>query len=477
MNGAVLRMAFRNLKEHRRKSLTVGLIVAAASMLFVLGSSLLESATAGLRKSYRDRFTGDLYVTAKSPKKITAFGWDDPGSMGEPLPLLPRHDEVKAFAATIPGVEALASRSVAFVQVSKEDSDAKGATLLMGVDPAEYARAFPEAFALAEGASFGPEGSGLLASSFLERGMGEAAGPGGAVLLSSVGMGSSIREERVLGVLPRDGANPFLNMTSYVGIDSVRGLLGHYEGEGGAAEAAAAPAPALDEAELFGGEAVVEAEGAGIDAAALVASLASSGSPRTDASAWQSLVLKVRPEREVPAVREALESFLAREGIEAQVRGWEEGAGMLASSVLAMKRIFYYVCAVVAMVALLVIMNALVISVTERTGEIGTMRAIGASRGFVTRLIVSETLILSAASGLAGAAAGAGVVGLLSIRGIPAGNFLLRVMFGGPVLRPVLSAAAVGLCLLAVLAIGAAASWYPTKVALRVNPATAMIRA
>jgi len=477
MNGAVLRMAFRNLKEHRRKSLTVGLIVAAASMLFVLGSSLLESATAGLRKSYRDRFTGDLYVTAKSPKKITAFGWDDPGSMGEPLPLLPRHDEVKAFAATIPGVEALASRSVAFVQVSKEDSDAKGATLLMGVEPAEYARAFPEAFALAGGASFGPAGSGLLASSFLSRGMGEAAGPGGAVLLSSVGMGSSIREERVLGVLPRDGANPFLNMTSYVGIDSVRGLLGHYEGEGGAAEAAAAPAPALDEAELFGGEAVVEAEGAGIDAAALVSSLASSGSSRLDGSAWQSLVLKVRSEREVPAVREALESFLAREGIEAQVRGWEEGAGMLASSVLAMKRIFYYVCAVVAMVALLVIMNALVISVTERTGEIGTMRAIGASRGFVTRLIVSETLILSAASGLAGAAAGAGVVGLLSVRGIPAGNFLLRVMFGGPVLRPVLSAAAVGLCLLAVLAIGAAASWYPTKVALRVNPATAMIRA
>lgn len=476
MSGVVLRMAFRNLKEHRRKSLTVGLIVAAASLLFVLGSSLLESTTAGLRKSYRDRFTGDLYVTAKSPKKITAFGWDDPGSMGESLPLLPRHDEVKAFAATIPGVEAIASRSVAFVQVSEEGTDSKGATLLMGVEPAEYARAFPAAFSLAEGASFGPEGTGFLASSFLARGMGEPARPGSALLLSSIGMGSAIREERVLGVLPRDGANPFLNMTSYVGIDAVRGLLGQYEGEGGAA-AAAEPAAALDEAELFGGEAVSAPEGGGIDAAALVASLASAATPRTDASAWQSLVVKVRSEREVPAVREALESFLAREGIEAQVRDWEEGAGMLASSVLAMKRIFYYVCAVVGVVALLVIMNALVISVTERTGEIGTMRAIGASRGFVTRLIVSETLILSAASGLLGAASGAVAVGLLSVRGIPAGNFLLRVMFGGPVLRPVLSVSAVGLCLLAVLAIGAAASWYPTKVALRVNPATAMIRA
>ena len=57
------------------------------------------------------------------------------------------------------------------------------------------------------------------------------------------------------------------------------------------------------------------------------------------------------------------------------------------------KLVFNIVVVVIAVVAIIIIMNTLVISVTERTTEIGTMRALGAQKSFVRRIIVWETVM------------------------------------------------------------------------------------
>jgi len=58
--------------------------------------------------------------------------------------------------------------------------------------------------------------------------------------------------------------------------------------------------------------------------------------------------------------------------------------------------------AVVFIVTIIIIMNVMMMSVKEKTREIGTMRAIGTSRGTVLRLIFYESLILSALGGILG---------------------------------------------------------------------------
>jgi putative ABC transport system permease protein len=63
--------------------------------------------------------------------------------------------------------------------------------------------------------------------------------------------------------------------------------------------------------------------------------------------------------------------------------------------------------------------------VLERTREIGVLRAIGADRGQIVRMIIGESLLLAAlgiAGGLiAGVGLGYAIVGSLSLAGLPFG--------------------------------------------------------
>lgn len=65
---------------------------------------------------------------------------------------------------------------------------------------------------------------------------------------------------------------------------------------------------------------------------------------------------------------------------------------------------------IVSLVSLLIgglgVLNTMLMSVSERTREIGTLRAVGWGRGRVLRLILSEGIALSFAGGLAGLVAG-----------------------------------------------------------------------
>jgi putative ABC transport system permease protein len=78
--------------------------------------------------------------------------------------------------------------------------------------------------------------------------------------------------------------------------------------------------------------------------------------------------------------------------------------------------IFTVVPAVVAIgivVGGIVIMNIMLMSVTERTREIGIRKSLGASRRDIRRQFLAESVMLSLLGGVAGLLAGAGLAALV----------------------------------------------------------------
>jgi putative ABC transport system permease protein len=193
-----------------------------------------------------------------------------------------------------------------------------------------------------------------------------------------------------------------------------------------------------------------------------------------DSGAWHFLLLKLQRPGAAARVTEDLEQVIDDADLNAQVLGWVGAAAPLSQLSDGFKIVFNVVIIVIAVVAVIIIMNTLVISVTERISEIGTMRAIGARKGFVRRMIGAETVTLAFVFGGAGVLLGLVLLFILGATGIPASNLFLRILFGGEVLRPVISLGSVAFSLLMVAAIGVLSSLYPLAVALRISPRQAM---
>lgn len=125
-------------------------------------------------------------------------------------------------------------------------------------------------------------------------------------------------------------------------------------------------------------------------------------------------------------------------------------------------------------IVVILTMNSLVLSVFERTAEIGTMRAIGARRGFIRGLFIIETITLTLISGIAGILLGLGAVAFLDRAAIQFNNQILALVFGGSSLHPAVSSTNIALSGAASLILGTVAWLYPVRLALRIPPVRAI---
>lgn len=118
---------------------------------------------------------------------------------------------------------------------------------------------------------------------------------------------------------------------------------------------------------------------------------------------------------------------------------------------------------IIAGIALLVagigIMNIMLVSVKERTREIGTRKALGAKQSSILNQFVIETLVICGGGGLLGVGVAAGVISVIAeVSGWPA----------------VISWGAVRLSVLLALTTGLVFGLYPASRAARMNPVEAL---
>lgn len=185
------------------------------------------------------------------------------------------------------------------------------------------------------------------------------------------------------------------------------------------------------------------------------------------------LAVHLDDEARIPEAMAAMGPTAAQHGL--GVEPWKDAAGTLAVFPQTLVIVLYTVAGLIFIVVSLVLGHSVMSTTVQRTQEFGTMRALGAQRGFLIAVVLSETLAVTLAGGGLGIALSAVLIELLHTNGIPTGgNYLLFTLFGGPRLYPTLSPVHAAFGLAALTGITAVAAVAPSLFAVKVSPIRAM---
>jgi putative ABC transport system permease protein len=427
-------------------------------------------------------------ITGRTDEELSVFGFP-PTNFNEEIPQIGAYDEVFAYLRDHPAVDSMSPQLSGFAVIHvDEEQNEDFPALLFGVDGESYAATFSSAIEIVSGTYPAPGEPFLLVQEngveqYLER-AGVALTTGDPVLLTSFGGGGiRIRELPVQAVFRFTQATPGLQQVALVDGQTFRSLQGLVV-SAGQVELSVAETEILATTDLdgmFGDAGFGEVEATTTAAAEITeGSLLSLFSERErvepviDSGAWHFLLVRLQQPAAAEAFIEELNAYFVEQDISAEANDWQQAAGGFSRLAAVIQNVFNGAIVVIAVVAIIIIMNTLVISVIERTSEIGTMRALGARRGFVLRMFVTETLSISWISGVAGILIGAGIVGLLNLIGLRTESDFLIILFGGEVLRPTLSLGTVLVSTVIVTGIGVFASIYPVLLALRIQPVRAV---
>lgn len=499
-------IALRNLRQHRTKTIIIGLLIALAMTVLVAGNSLSESLAARMRSSYRDSYTGDAVVHAETDHAMSLFGVTGLDRLNASVPALPDYrlarESLEGAGAT--EIAGIVGADATFLH----DEAGVAFGTLWGVEPAAYLPMFGASMQILDGAYFESRERGILLNAEIARRIAEESGyryrAGDTIGISSrsAAGGARIRLVPVAGIVAFETRNPQLAMVSIVDVATARELAGLDVERVSAADLSTSERALLgevDEGALFGGQ----GDGPGLfdaspgpvaqDGSAVDSSAGSDGSlgfdvddpvgdrrgTRADASfdldRWHFVVAKADGARAASGlIRDARLALGDASGM--VVADWQWAAGASVNLIVAVQILFNAVAIVVSVVSVIIIVNTLVISITQRIPEIGTIRAIGGKRRFVRRLITRETLAITGVFGAIGIAVGSLVVWTVSAVGIRADSRFLQMLLGGEIFRPSISIAAIVSSLTGVALMAWIASLYPVRMATRITPLAAMQR-
>jgi ABC-type lipoprotein release transport system permease subunit len=490
----LLRIALRNLSRRGRKTLVVSVLIAVGVAAFFVGNAVLESSIGGIQATFSDNFTADLSVSARSDQSFSLFGPDIPiiGDY-ESEPVIVNASDVGTRVSGFPGIvsSAYVLSSPLLLGAGAFSSSGLG----LGVIGDEYFRLFrsPQ-FVFGSSPAPGASGWAVITEEWareIETTLKRPLTPGETLQLSLYrNQVLTLREVKLVGIIRYQPGNEALRHVVITDGRVLRALCGYSQTDASTPTAAAAtPAGSTDIDSLFqagaghpSGKDESKAASAPISTDELKSLLneahragsKASEAPLGHAGAWHFILLRTEPGASRARIARELRHTFIDANVPVQVRDWRGTAGGVASYVFLMQLVLYIGIFMLGGIVLILTMNSIVMSVFERTAEIGTMRAIGAPRGFVRGLFMIETCALTLVSGAVGILAGFAAVGFLDRMPLHFQNQILVLLFGGATLHPIVTTANILMSLSASLGLGLIAWAYPVRLALRIQPVGAI---
>ena len=502
----IIKLALRNLKEHKSKTLIISMFVLFGVAIVIMGNSFLESVNRGLEKDFRANVTGDLAISV-IPEKGTAidvFGVNSTNITGEipQIPALTDLEKIEKILAETDGIKKQSKLISAQVILSKDaeidfsvlQDDDKDIgimdlpiSMLFAGETGSFWELFPD-LKMIEGHYPTPGSNEIIVDTRVIEGFvktwDKTLEVGDEVLMAS--MGGVIREAKVVGIFKP--ANEYSAMFQSVYCEP--GLARSFA-ELTYANSFSQELPdsvdlsisEMSEDDFFGGDddmfGEIEDDTSILGSTADFDSILGDTSLRdelnkTDDGAWQFVLAKLDNPHADKKLVAALNKRFKEEGVNALAMDWKKAAYSYSGTVEGIGFIFNLLIIILAIVVFIIIMNTMVVSVIERTSEIGTMRAIGAEKKFVKKLFYSEAVILTSLSAFAGIIFAFICMLIFNSFNIAITNSIAKMILGGGLLHFSPTPKIIITTIVVALVGSVISNRYPVKSALRITPIKAL---
>jgi ABC-type lipoprotein release transport system permease subunit len=481
-------LALRNIARNRKNSGIIALLIAVITFLFFIGNSVIAKADRGIREAFVESLTGDVVLEKSEDITMNLFGANTPIIDSYfTIPVLPAHDAVMELVAAEAGITGITSQvsGKAYLDML----DVREPVLLCGIDTDTYFSLFP-GIVLEEGRFLrgGEYGAMITAERALriEKQSGQRPVIGIPMLLTAGGaLGFKIREVPLVGIYSYQNPGQFMNEIVIVDPQTVR-VLNSIQVAGVAVNMEAGESVTgllnINFDDIFGEVSVVDSEivEAGFSAEVLQNYLSESKSESNDEEIeetggdWNFIILRLEKGKSVSAFILSLNKKIEPYGLTAV--NWRIAAGTSAILMLLIQSLFNAGVFVVSVAGVITAINILLIAVFRRTREIGTLRAIGASDGYIRSLILTENLVIALIAGFTGVLGGNLFIRWINGQGLRIPNDLIVSLLGGTVLQLDFLPHIAFFSFFVAVILGFTASVYPVEAAVRIVPMAAVRR-
>ncbi|MBP5436601.1 MAG: FtsX-like permease family protein [Treponema sp.] len=503
-----LRLALKNVIS-RKSSLVIILFISFAIALLFVSNAVFDGTDHGLERTFINSFTGNIVLRPKVDFPLSLFGDETPvtGKLSE-IPTLVPYAKIKEAALGVEGVRAVVPQITGYAAVNVNDK--RVPISLFGV-PGEQYTTLMSSIKIVEGRAFKDGEAGLLlntdALARINKTAGVNLGIGSDIqLLNGDGVSFSIRSVPLSGIYTYDSQNPTLSGIALISPQTLRDLIGMQdfsdsveieESQIDLIEDDSSIDDLFGNSQDFDGEEALDgpvfaggdSAGSGADSASGDgAGEASSGTSGTsgasgenvalqaESSVWSYLICMTDASANEGKIIKQLNKVFKEKEWAVQAVNWRDAAGGSVYISFYLRIIFNIGIVLILLTGFIVVNNTLTVSSISRIGETGTIRALGAKRGFVIKEFLCETSLLTITSGIIGCLLGCLFTFMLQKAHIGISNTYLAQLFGGKTLTAAITAsnAIQNLSLSVLLAV--VGCIYPVRVALRATPVEAMRR-
>lgn len=468
-------LAYKNIVS-RKSSFVIILFIAFAITLMVLVNSLFDSTEHGIESVYSKSFTGDIVIRPVAKVPLSLFGDETPvtGKLTEIPRIIPYADIVE-FLKDEDNVSDIVPQISGRAVVESENSD-KELETLFGVDAEDYMKIM-SSIQITDGKPYAKGERGVaLSKTVAEK---YKAGIGDELqFLVEDSMSFRIRAAKVSCIYDYSIQNETLDSIILVDPITLRSLMDITdtsenvdieENNIDLLEDDFDSDSIFDDAEDFTAEDEVPAVEKTVTKNPVSATVSEG-----ESTAWNFIILKLNDRKQIKKTLHHLNYDFKKFGWPVQAVSWRSAAGSTATYLFWIRFIFNVGVIVVLCAGFIVINNTLVVNVLNRTQEIGTMRAEGASRNFVSAECMVETFILTITAGIVGCILGSVASTLISSMDLHLGNSFLVQLFGSDTLKFSVSILNILESIALSVVLGLVGWIYPVHMALKVSPVRAM---